>query len=91
MRYSGLLAAVPVDHKVYAGAAFCLLACITLFYSGRRRLFLKMSSGSPILRGAAGKRLPPDPLFRRVLRGFAIAEFIIGGILLLMGFFFASG
>jgi len=74
------------EYELVAAIGFYFIAGITWFFSTRRKLFLKLFTlPSP-------KRLQDyysvsNELWKKSLRGFAIVEFIIGTILLLIALF----
>jgi hypothetical protein len=66
---------------LYGGIGFCLIGCLTWFFSSRRRLLIRTFIRSPIVRGSGEATLPQNPHFRRSLRFIAILQMLTGAAL----------
>ena len=69
---------------LFGGIGASVIASLTWFFSSRKMLFIKcfVPWGPPRVKAYAD--LPEEPLFKKVLRGFAIAEFLIALIFILL-------
>ena len=82
-----ILVANSSVHLVWGGIGFYFIASVTWFFSTRRSLFLKFFTAYEEDRNEADKNLPKGELFKKVSRGFAIAELAIGTVFIALAVF----
>ena len=78
-----ILAENNLDY-LFAGIGFSTIAGLTWFFSSRKMLFIKCFVPWGPSRVKAYADLPEEPLFKKVLRRFAIVEFLIALIFILL-------
>ncbi len=81
-----ILSSVSLSNLVISGLGFYFIASMTWFFSTRREFFLRFFVPHEE-RERADKNMPKNRVFTKGLRGFAIAEFVIGTIFLLIASF----
>jgi hypothetical protein len=72
---------------LFGGIGFSVIANMTWFFSSHKMFFIKCFVPWGPLRVKAYADLPEEPLFKKTLRGFTIAEFLIALIFILLWFF----